>query len=103
MCADYHRTCEELVAAFGRDRAVADLKPDDFGRLRAAAATRLGPVALGNYVQRAKTVFKYGFDAGLLAAPVRYGQSFDRPTKRAVRLARADRGPASSRRPTSAG
>ena len=92
MWSDYHATCEVLVGAFGRDRAVAELRPEDFGRLRAAAAERFGPVSLGNYFQRAKTVFKYGFDSGLLEAPVRYGQSFDRPSKRAVRLARADRG-----------
>jgi hypothetical protein len=53
-----------VVAAFGRTRAVADLRPEYFGRLRAAAAERLGPVALGNYVQRVRTVFKTISDPG---------------------------------------
>lgn len=80
-----------------------NLRPEDFGRLRAAAAERLGPVALGNYVQRVRTVFKYGFDAGLLALPVRFGQSFDRPPAgRSGWPVRTAAG-ASSRRPTSAG
>jgi integrase len=91
--ADYYATCEALNEAFGRGRTVADLRPDDFARLRAKAAGRLGPVALGNFVQRVRTVFKFGFDAELVAVPVRFGPSFAKPSRRSLRLARADRGP----------
>jgi hypothetical protein len=49
--ADYYATCEVLTGVFGKGRAVADLRPDDFARLWTKAAERLGPVALGNMVQ----------------------------------------------------
>jgi integrase len=50
-------------------------------------------VALGNMIQRVRTVFKHAFDAELIAVPVRFGPGFGKPSRRAVRLARADRGP----------
>ncbi len=93
MWSDYHNTCELAVKAFGGTRPVADLRPDDFAELRTAASKRLGPVALGTLIQRVKTIFKHGFDAELIAVPVRFGTGFDKPPKRVVRLQRADNGP----------
>ena len=77
---------------FGSDRIVVDIQPTDFAALRASVAVRLGPVALGNFIQRIRTVFKYGFDAGLLDVPVRYGPGFCKPSRRVVRLERAKLG-----------
>jgi hypothetical protein len=39
---------------------VSDLMPDDFADLRKGMAKRLGLVALGNQVQRVRTVFRWG-------------------------------------------
>ena len=44
--AEYHHACERIVETFGRERVVANLRADDFGKLRAGAAKKLGPVAL---------------------------------------------------------
>jgi integrase len=90
--ADYHGTCERIGAAFGLTRRVDDLAADDFEKLRADLAKTWGPVALGNQVQRIRTVFKYAFEAGLIAAPVRYGPGFKRPSRRVLRKARHARG-----------
>src|SRR5262245_30609656 len=90
---EYHAACGRLGEAFGLSRLVDDLAADDFERLRAGMAKRLGPVALGNEVQRVRSVFKYGFDAGLVDRPVRFGPAFKRPSKKVLRKARNARGP----------
>src|SRR5262245_42790900 len=82
--ADCHKTCEEMIEVFGRDRAVSDLRPTGFATLRKRMIGRLGPVAMGNFIQRVRTVFKFGFDAEVLAVPVRFGPQFAKPKKRAV-------------------
>jgi integrase len=91
--ADYHASCERVVAAFGKNRLVADLAADDFEKLRADLAKRWGPVALGNEVQRVRSLFKYGFDANLLERPVRFGPHFKRPPKKVLRKVRQEKGP----------
>ena len=91
--AEYHRACERIIDTFGRDRVVADLRPDDFGKLRAAAAKKLGPVALGKFITLTKMVFGFAFKAELIAAPVRYGDEFGKPAKRIMRLERHRKGP----------
>src|SRR5581483_383782 len=73
MWGEYYHCCEAVVGSFGRDRRVPDLRPADFGRLRAAASKRLGPVALHKFVTMTRTVFKFAFEAELIDAPPRYG------------------------------
>jgi integrase len=90
---DYYITCERLISEFGRNRLVTDLASDDFERLRASLSKSRGPVALGNEVQRARTVFKFAFDAGLIITPVRFGPSFRKPNKKTMRKARYANGP----------
>ncbi len=89
---DYKRVTDRIVAAFGKHRLLTDLRPDDFEGLRKSIAKRWGPVALGNEIQRVRTIFKYAYDAGMVAAPIRFGPSFKRPTKKVLRRARAARG-----------
>jgi integrase len=87
--ADYYAACEALIAAFGRGRAVADLRPADFAKLRAGVAARLSPTSVLNFVTRVRVLFKFAFDFGLIDRPVRYGSGFDRPAKKTLRLERA--------------
>src|SRR5450432_1953844 len=77
--SDYFATCEAVVEAFGRGRAVGSLGPDDFAKMRGKVAKRLGPVSVLNFVTRARVLFKFAFDFGLIDTPVRYGSGFDRP------------------------
>jgi integrase len=90
---DYKAACDLIVAHFGKGRLVADLDPDDFVRLRAKLAKRWGPVTLGNTIQRIRVVFKFAWDYGLIERPVRFGQSFKRPSRKVVRIDRAKKGP----------
>lgn len=84
----YHATCATVVKTFGGGRAVVDLVPDDFRKLRAKLAQKRGVVALRNEMQRVRTLFKFAFDEGLIVAPIRFGQAFAKPKLDAVRRAR---------------
>jgi integrase len=90
MFAEYKQTAERLAEQFGKNRLVIDLASDDFEALRAAMTW--GPVRLGNEVQRVRTIFKYGFEAGLIDKPVRFGPEFKKPAKNVLRKHRADGG-----------
>jgi integrase len=90
---DYKTACDEIVAAFGRNRLLADLAPDDFARLRDRMARKWGPHRLSKTIQFVRCVFKYAYEAGLIDRPVRFGPGFKRPSKKVMRLHRAKQGP----------
>lgn len=90
---DYKAVCDRLRAGLGLTRLIEDLAADDFEKLRAEAAKTLGPAALGNFVQRARSVFKYAYDAALIDKPVRFGPQFRRPGRKVLRQARHAKGP----------
>lgn len=95
---ELHGTCGRLISFLGNARPVLDLRGEDFAALRADIAKRWGPVRLGNEIQRVRSVFKYGTDEGLLddangiSRNVRFGATFKKPSKKTMRLARAERG-----------
>jgi integrase len=89
----YKRTCDEIVAAFGKLRLVADLEPDDFANLRNRLSKKWGPVRLANTIQVVRSVFKHAYDSALIDRPVRFGPGFKRPTKKTIRLHKARQGP----------
>jgi len=88
----YYSTCERLVAEFTGPRRVADLVAQDFEKLRKKLAKRWGPVAIGNEIQRVRCVFHYGFEAGLIDTPVRFGPGFKKPSAKTMRKARQRHG-----------
>ncbi len=90
---DYYRACQSLVDQLGKDRRVDDLSPKDFERFRASLAGRGGVVRLRNEITRVRMILKFAFDQGLIDAPIRYGQSFDRPSAKALRKSRNEAGP----------
>lgn len=90
--SDYHAACRYLVEGLGVHRLLTDLTSADFGMFRAELAKTRGPVALGNQINRVRSVFKYGYDAGLIDKPIRFGPEFVRPPMRAVRLAKQAKG-----------
>ena len=90
--ADYHATCERLKEVFGLTRLVEDLASDDFEHLRTVLSKTRRPVALGNEIQRIRTVFKYAYDASLIDRPVRHGPTFRRPSKKTLRRVQQENG-----------
>jgi integrase len=88
----YDRTIRLVVSHFGKGRLVADVGPDDFAELRVKMAKRLGPVALGNEIQRIRSVFKFALENGLVEKPVMFGAGFKRPSQKTKRQAKAKQG-----------
>jgi len=91
--SELYATCQRLGKSFGMSRFIDDLAVDDFESLRRSVAKIWGPVRLGNEIQRVRSVFKYGYDAGLIPQPVRFGPTFKKPTRKVLRLNRAKSGP----------
>jgi len=89
----YHDTCSRMLDVLGKHRAVADLTPDDFRKLRTAFAKGRGPVALAGHMRRARVFFRYCDTDELIDRPCRFGASFDLPSPKTLRQARAARGP----------
>ncbi|MFH1924150.1 MAG: hypothetical protein ABIP48_30210, partial [Planctomycetota bacterium] len=87
---NYFRCCRGVVGFFGRTRLVEDLAADDFEQYRAALVKTMGPSVLALEITQVKVLFKYAFDQGLMASPVRYGQGFAKPTQRVLRKNRAE-------------
>src|SRR5262249_29264322 len=90
--AEYKGTTDLLIKYLGKTRLVADVGPDDFAVLRAKMAARWGPTRILNTIQTVRSVFKYGFEAGLILSPARYGPDFKRPSRKTLRLQRAAKG-----------
>jgi integrase len=90
---DYKVTGERLIKILGGRRPVLKLTSADFTRLRAALAKTLGPVALGNEINRVRVLFKFAADNALIDRPVLFGSGFKRPTKKVLRLEKAKKGP----------
>jgi len=84
---DYHRSCTRVLTVFGKRRLVVDLLAEDFAKLRENIAKSYGLVRMGNEIQRIRSVFKFGYDEGLIDRPIRYGQGFNKPNRRAMREA----------------
>ena len=89
---EYHAGCLRLIRAPGADRLVCDLASDDFEQLRSGLTKTMGPVSLRCEVQRIRSLFKYGFDSGLIDRPVRFGSQFRAPSARVILNARQEKG-----------
>ena len=92
MFDEYRAIAQFIADEFGKERLVDDLVANDFELLRAAMAKRWGPVRLGNSVQRVRSIFKYGYEAGLIEKPMRYGPLFVKPAKSVLRHNENSRG-----------
>jgi integrase len=92
--ADYRQVCDLVVAHLGKARLAGDVGPDDFAALRDKVAKRWGPARLGTkLIQYTRSLFKHALEAGLIDRATRFGPGFKRPTKKVLRLARAEHGP----------
>lgn len=83
----YVQTCDRLVEFFGKSRPISDIRTDDFEKLRADISKTCGLVSLGNEINRVRIVFKYGYDADLIAAPIKYGPTFKKAKPKVLRRA----------------
>ena len=91
---NYEQTAEMVIRQFGSNRLATDLGPDDFAKLRdyMTQTREWGPVRTRNFIQQVRSLFKHGFDVDLLKVPLRFGPGFKRPSKKTLRLAKAEKG-----------
>ncbi len=89
----YRDACEQVIAAFGKSRAVEELRSEDFAALRRRLAASRGPKWLGNTIQNIRCLFKFAYDSDWITAPVRFGPEFKRPSQKVLRKHRAGQGP----------
>ncbi len=90
---DYNTATDEILAAFGSQRLVSDLRSDDFSKLRNRMAGKWGLQRLCKTIQFVRCVFRYAFEAELIDRPVRFGPDFKRPSRKEFRVQRAKQGP----------
>ncbi len=94
--ADYKLVCDLVVAHFGKSRLASDVihAPEEFAALRRKVAKRWGPHRLGSkLIQYTRSLFKHALESGLIPTPVLFGPGFNRPSKKVLRLNRAEQGP----------
>lgn len=91
--SEYQVATDSMVAVLGKRRLVSDLVSADFAKLRNKMAAKWGPYRLAKMIQYVRSVCKHGFEEGLLGRPIRFGPGFTRPTKKTLRLHRAEQGP----------
>jgi integrase len=81
----YEIACTQLAKSLG-NHAATSLCPQHFELYRAVLAkTWQTPITLGVAMQRTRTIFKWAYEMELLEKPVRYGQGFKKPSRKAVR------------------
>jgi integrase len=90
--SDYHKVCARLVNVFGPGRAVVDLGPDDFEKLRTEISKGRAAYTVKGQVIQSRTIFVYAYENRLIDRPVVFGQAFSIPTAKEIRRARRVRG-----------
>jgi len=86
---DYRTICKQIVDHCGH-RFVEAMKPLDFGELKAVIGHG-APESARIRMTAARSVFKFAYTSGLIDKPVRYGDEFNLPSNRLIRVARAER------------
>ena len=94
---DLDGTLASLVHTLGPGRPLAGLQSEDYARWRAARSRnrkakgkKIGPVAMGGHITRVRTFLNWAVKHKLIAALPPEG--LEKPTRRELRLARAERG-----------
>jgi integrase len=88
---DYERTCVRMQKVFGQQRLVEDLGPDDFAKYLKELSTWRA-ITRWNEINRVRIVFKWGMEAAKYDRLPRYGPDFVKPSKKVLRLQRAEKG-----------
>lgn len=81
MLSGYHRACKGIVAYFGPNRVVEELKPLDFQRFRDHLSKNVGLVTLSNRIQHARIVFRWASEEDLIEHPLKFGAGFKKPKR----------------------
>lgn len=86
---DYHAACDEILKHFGSSRLAEDCGPDDFESFRSKASKGRGLHHIAKRVTQVKMVFSFAYANELIDKPIRFGQQFNRPSLKSMRIHRA--------------
>lgn len=89
---DYERTCDLLVAHFGRDKRVDLLTPHELDAYRLKLSKTRNVRTLGNEVNRARMALNHAHEARFIPEPIKYSKQFTQPTRAVLRKHRAKQG-----------
>ncbi len=82
---DHKRIGKILLNSLGRETFVESLRPIDFERLRAKLGEGKKLKTLNNEVTRCRGFFNYAKKAMLIETEVKFGLSFNKPSRKALR------------------
>jgi integrase len=85
---DYKQTCEKVGASVGTWRAIDSLDVADFQKLRADLGKGIGLVRLKNVLGRARSLFLYANESGLVEKLIPYRRELRSPSSRVMRAQR---------------
>jgi integrase len=89
--ADYHRNCAKVLKVLGKNTHVENLRPTDFEKLRANFAKTHGPKTLEGDITCSRVLFN--FADSTFDIRVRYGDSFNKPSRTVLRKHRNEQAP----------
>lgn len=92
---DYEELFKQVASCWGRNITLEHLASTDgkneFATLREFLARTHSPITLANDIQRIRTLFNWGYEHDFLEQPIKYGDSFKKPPKKAQRRQRNQR------------
>lgn len=92
MFDEYFATCELVLAVVDKQSVAENINLEDFSNIRRVLAKRYGVNGLTKRITQVRSLFKYGYESGLLERPMKYGLEFDKPTAKAMRKNRLAKG-----------
>src|SRR5262245_13330496 len=78
---EYTRTTYLIVDAFGRNRNVDDLRPEDFEQLYQRLTRKHGLTTLGREITMVRSIFRYGVENDHIERAIKFGSIFKAPSK----------------------
>lgn len=89
---EYKATTDFVIDKLGSQRAADNIGPADFAKLRTALAKRYGVNGLAKRIGQIRSLFKFGWDAGILERPAKFGPGFAKPSAKVMRQHRLEKG-----------
>lgn len=92
MFDEYFATCELVLSVVDKESVAENINSEDFANVRRVLAKRYGVNGLTKRITQVRSLFKYGYESGLLERPMKYGMEFDKPSAKAMRKNRLAKG-----------
>ncbi|MFN7877467.1 MAG: tyrosine-type recombinase/integrase [Pirellula sp.] len=92
MFDEYHSVCELVLKVIDKQAIAENIDAAALGKVRAKLAQRYGVNGISKRIQQVRSMLKWAYESGYLDKPIRYGQSFSKPSAKAMRQHRLERG-----------